>query len=360
MTFTFETLPIANKDILREGILERFERDIAPVSCAFSSRNYIFIFGEGCFPAIIRVSLETPHRKTEDVLSELMWVDDLKNDVANVCQPIPSLGHRLVERISVGDNVYLVTMFRKANGAIFPDVHWDSAYFYNAGVLLGKIHRTSHEGYMRGFRYKRKQWDESPYCNFFAFDDYFSPESRQETENLLERIKSIPQDPRWYGMIHGDFHNGNMFCDWGDLWAFDFDDCCYGYFMFDIVCIAHICIHSPSYAANFPDATARERLLGENGILTHLRAGYTSEYQLPDEQWELFDDFFRLRIVQIMNIQISNQMYSREITLALNEASFAYLQRDKPPIDRMEEVRAESRSRMTPELLAQLTKTVMG
>lgn len=130
--------------------------------------------------------------------------------------------------------------------------------------------------------------------------------------------------------------------------------------MFDVVCIAHICIHSPRYATNYPDATAHERLLGENGILTHLRAGYTSEYQLPDEQWELFDDFFRLRIMQIMSIHISHKMYPRDIILALDEPSLAYLQRDKPPIDRMEEVREVSGSRMTPELHAQIIKSVMG
>ncbi|MEG0369571.1 MAG: hypothetical protein RR593_06175, partial [Hungatella sp.] len=154
MTFTFETLPIEGKEILRQGILERFHRDISTVSCAFSTRNYVFIFGEGCFPAIIRVGAETPQRSVQDVLSEIMWMDDLKNDVHNICQPIPSLENRMVERITSGESLYLVTMFRKANGAIFPDTQWDADYFYNAGALLGKIHRTSSEEYQRGFRYK--------------------------------------------------------------------------------------------------------------------------------------------------------------------------------------------------------------
>ncbi|MEG0688445.1 MAG: hypothetical protein RR466_07140 [Hungatella sp.] len=145
MTFTFETLPIEGKEILRQGILERFHRDISTVSCAFSSRNYVFIFGEGCFPAIIRVGAETPERSAQDVLSELMWMDDLKNDVHNICQPIPSLGNRMVERIAVGEVVYLATMFRKANGAIFPETQWSTDYFYNVGALLGKIHRTTSE-----------------------------------------------------------------------------------------------------------------------------------------------------------------------------------------------------------------------
>ncbi|MEG1641000.1 MAG: phosphotransferase, partial [Ruthenibacterium sp.] len=265
MTFTFETLPIDGKELLRQGILERFHRDISTVSCAFSSRNYVFIFGDGCFPAIVRVGTETPERNAQDVLSELMWMDDLKNDVHNICQPIPSLENRMVERIPSGEKVHLVTMFRKANGAIFPDTQWTTEFFYNVGALLGKIHRTTSEGYQRGFRYKRRNWDENLVCDFSCYEGSFASAAYQDAETVLKKIQSIPRDPRWYGMIHGDFRNGNLFYDWGELWAFDFDDCCYGYFMYDITCLAHTFINSRGYVGASPDLTAHERMLGENG-----------------------------------------------------------------------------------------------
>ncbi|MEG1947685.1 MAG: phosphotransferase [Lachnospiraceae bacterium] len=357
MKFTFDTLPIEGKEILKQGILECFHRDISTVSCTFSSRNYVFIFGEGCFPAIIRVGAETPECGAQDVLSEIMWMDDLKNDVHNICQPIPSLGNRMVEKIAVGEVVYLVTMFRKANGATFPDTQWNAEHFYNAGALLGKIHRISSEGYQRGFRYKRRHWDESIFCDFSCFEGSFASDVQQDAQAVLQRIQSIPRDPRWYGMIHGDFHNGNLFYDWGELWAFDFDDCCYGYFMYDIACLAHIFIHGTNYAAAHPDMTSHDRILGENGILTHIRAGYTSEYSLPEEQWELFDEFFRLRVAEIACLHIYYDIYPKDIMLAIQEPMLAYLKRDKSPIDRIDEVWEVSATRMTPEIYQLIAQT---
>lgn len=318
----------------------------------------MFIFGEGCFPAVIRVSVEHPHRTATDVLSELMWIDDLKNDVTTVCQPLPSLENRMVERISVNGMVYLATMFRKANGSIFPAKDWTPRYFYDAGVLLGKIHRTSSEGYQNGFRYKRRHWDEHPFYDFAPYDKFYSPQVRADAEAVLRKIQSIPRTPLCYGMIHGDYHSGNMFCDWGDLWAFDFDDCCYGYFMFDIVCIAHIGVNSMAYASKYPDITARDRLLGQEGILTQIRAGYSTQWNLPDEQWELFDDFFRLRVAQIMNIHILLKMYPVDMMLVLDEPMAEYLKYDRSPIDKIEGVRRAFKERLTPEQIAILSKGI--
>ncbi|MEG0615409.1 MAG: hypothetical protein RR540_06590 [Oscillospiraceae bacterium] len=151
MNFTFETVPIEGKETLRQGILDRFGRDISTASCTFSSRNYVFIFGEGCFPAIIRVGTETPERGVQDVLSELMWMDDLKNDIPNICQPLPSIENRMVERIAVGEKVYLLTMFRKANGAIFPDTQWTADYFYNQVLCSEKFTAPQARGFSVAF-----------------------------------------------------------------------------------------------------------------------------------------------------------------------------------------------------------------
>ncbi|MEG0824685.1 MAG: phosphotransferase [Oscillospiraceae bacterium] len=360
MTFTFETLPIKGKEILREGILEHFHRDISTVPCVFGSRNYAFIFGEGCFPAIIRVGAETAQQGVQDVLSELMWLDDLKNDIPNICQPIPSLENRMVERIAVGEVVYLVTMFRKANGATFPDTQWNAEHFYNAGALLGKIHRISSEGYQRGFRYKRRHWDESVFCDFSCFEGSFASAVQQDAQAVLQRIQRIPRDPRWYGMIHGDFQNGNLFCDWGELRVFGFDDCCYGYFMYDIVALAHIFIHGLNYAGARPGMTARDCMLGQDGILTHIRAGYTSEYSLPEEQWELFDDFFRLRVAQIVSYQLHLKLHQKDIQFALFEPILAYLKCDQSPIDQIDEVKRVAFSRLTPEIYRVLSQSFTG
>ena len=41
-----------------------------------------------------------------------------------------------------------------------------------------------------------------------------------------------------YGLIHNDFNDGNFTVDYdnGDITVFDFDDCCYFWFMYDLAC----------------------------------------------------------------------------------------------------------------------------
>ena len=41
-----------------------------------------------------------------------------------------------------------------------------------------------------------------------------------------------------YGLIHNDFNDGNFTVDYdnGDITVFDFDDCCYFWFIYDLAC----------------------------------------------------------------------------------------------------------------------------
>ena len=56
----------------------------------------------------------------------------------------------------------------------------------------------------------------------------------ERIDGIYEKVKAVPEDPRWFGMIHGDFHSNNYFVDGNNIWIFDFDECNYGYFMYDI------------------------------------------------------------------------------------------------------------------------------
>ena len=75
-------------------LMERYGVDIAKAKCFFSTQNYAFIFpGE---PFMIRVSM-TPKKSRAEILSELMWVDDLKQFKQTICEPNLSLKKNLLE-----------------------------------------------------------------------------------------------------------------------------------------------------------------------------------------------------------------------------------------------------------------------
>ena len=58
----------------------------------------------------------------------------------------------------------------------------------------------------------------------------------QRIQSTLEEIKSLPKDQNSFGMIHGDFNDGNFTVDYsnGAITAFDFDDSCYFWFVYEL------------------------------------------------------------------------------------------------------------------------------
>jgi Ser/Thr protein kinase RdoA (MazF antagonist) len=53
---------------------------------------------------------------------------------------------------------------------------------------------------------------------------------------LWEELRSLPKDRDSYGLIRGDFNDGNFTVDFrnGDITVFDFDDCGYFWFIYEL------------------------------------------------------------------------------------------------------------------------------
>ena len=97
---------------LRDILIERYDVDIDEANMSMSTQNYAFIFpGQ---PFMIRVSTAPKKTRTE-ILSELMWLDDLKQFKETVCEPNVSKLGNLLEEFEIdesrlkkltGDNVW--------------------------------------------------------------------------------------------------------------------------------------------------------------------------------------------------------------------------------------------------------------
>lgn len=303
----YEDILIPNKEAVRERLREAFGRDIAEADCFFSTRNYALILSGGCRPASIRLNVDG-EKTRKDVMSELMWVDDLRLSIPTVAQAMPSNHHQMAEEFTIGDNHYCATLFRKANGDRPDPSQWDGEYFRRAGRLLGRIHKASHEAGREGFSYQRRRWDEMPFWDF-AHYPYLDSETVSRCEALFEEIKRLPQEADSYGMVHGDFQPTNLFCDWDDIWVFDFDDCCYGHYIYDIAGFLYIAIIEPRYC---PGEPRDEVIWGKGGVLEQFRSGYEEYYRLPKGQWDLLDSFIRLRIALAIGLICRNPIRPKE------------------------------------------------
>ena len=90
---------------------------------------------------------------------------------------------------------------------------------------------------------------------------------------LVEKIKNYPEDSDAFGLIHGDLHHGNFHYDFEKkkMTAFDFDDCNYFYYAFDIAV--------PFASLEFSNQEKRLNL-NLDDALNDFFDGYHKEYEL--------------------------------------------------------------------------------
>lgn len=85
-------------NVIRKHLLDCYGLDISEAKCYFSTQNYAFIFPDK--PNMIRVSIGKG-KSREETLSEVLWVDDLKQFSETVCEPFPSLKNHKIGRAHV-------------------------------------------------------------------------------------------------------------------------------------------------------------------------------------------------------------------------------------------------------------------
>lgn len=101
---------------------------------------------------------------------------------------------------------------------------------------------------------------------------------------MREIQQSVGQTPATFGLIHGDLHQENYFFHQGQVRAIDFDDCGYGYYLYDMA----VTLSEVSWRKNTPEL--RKSFL----------AGYRSIRELPSEHESYLDTFITFRDLQLM------------------------------------------------------------
>ncbi|NHJ12522.1 MAG: hypothetical protein EAX95_02545 [Candidatus Thorarchaeota archaeon] len=168
-------------------------------------------------------------------------------------------------------------------------------HYKSLGRVVGRMHEQSmHWKKPRGFR--RPHWD---WEGLFGdgFDYGFSaqdardaiPQKHQEAFNdVLNRIDEATQQlgrgKKSYGLIHADL--GNVLYCRGEARPFDFDDCGFGYWVFDLGVI----VADYMYERNGTDPKVRQALI----------EGYQETSPFPESNLEYLDLFTAARLAQFM------------------------------------------------------------
>jgi Ser/Thr protein kinase RdoA (MazF antagonist) len=263
-------------------------------------RNLVYVCAREWDPEyVLRLSI-LGDKNAEEYLAEAEFVHYLAKSGAPVVNVIPSLNGNLVESFSLGETECFAILFSYAKGILISDNGYryrDGApleeYFYNTGKALGAIHRLSKE--YKPVNKRSEYFDKynMEYINALIPDEYKA--LKNSIEERLQRFHELPMNSDVYGLVHFDFSDGNYHIDMntGDITVFDFDNCMYCWYMFDL---ADLWIHGTGWYQNEPDQD--KRMEGMREYFDTVVSGYRSENDISDEELSKLQLFIDMVLIE--------------------------------------------------------------
>ena len=178
------------------------------------------------------------------VSSELAWLEALAHETTVPVQiPQRSLDEKLIvtEKQEGVPEPYPVTVLSWLEGEILPQNCRSPHHFYRLGQLVAKLHHHA-QRWTPPFQLDRPFYDST---SVFGDDDVTYkrlPEaSRDHLQTLHEQIQEVEEclgkSPERFGLIHSDLSFGNVLFTADEVLPIDFDDCGFGYYLYDLAVI---------------------------------------------------------------------------------------------------------------------------
>ncbi|MBZ0289368.1 MAG: phosphotransferase, partial [Anaerolineae bacterium] len=232
-------------------------------------------------------------RRLDALESELHWLEAINRET-RLCvpRPVPSREGTWLSSVAVEglDKPLRCSLLSWLEGIFYKTSAMTPEQVAGMGAFLAQLHQFS-ELYQppADFYRPRLDWEglfgvDSPY-NPGAGDALFSSEQRQVLDAVAERARVVMQtlgeSPREFGLIHGDFIAKNVLFNGDRVCAIDFDDCGFGYFLYDLAPP----LLQMTYERHYPALKAA------------LWAGYVAVRPLPDSYRDLLEVFIAARHV---------------------------------------------------------------
>jgi Ser/Thr protein kinase RdoA (MazF antagonist) len=260
--------------------------------------NLVYEYQQNGIPLILRISF-TPERPLERIQAELDFVCYLSDRGISVSRPVPSLTGNRVETLQASGIPFHVVSFLKGKGMRVPDNGYRyrvdapiEEYYQNWGRILGQMHARAKDYHPISDEIRRPDWftlHQPGLARVHQLPDRLH-RVRARIDSLLDELQALPRDGDSFGLIHGDFNDGNFTVDYsnGDITVFDFDDSCYFWFVYEI-------------AAAWVGGTGRTMFSGLSDRKTFMdrymeqvMAGYNRENSLSDEALAHLPRFIQL------------------------------------------------------------------
>jgi Ser/Thr protein kinase RdoA (MazF antagonist) len=255
--------------------------------------NTTFRVDDGDARFLMRVHRPNRHGRGVDsrvaVASELAWLQALKADTElSVPTPVRS---RSGEWTAVADG-RVCSLLRWQNGTMHA-ADPEPVHFQRLGGVLARLHNQA-SAWIPPSPFVRMRWDwETFFGNTMEYGgvpaagcwDLLPAPVRAQFDEISRRMRTVMarlgSEPDAFGLIHADLHLENALFDGDAVRVIDFDDCGFGYWLYDIAVPLWEYRGRPDYA----------------GIRTALLDGYADSRELPDVTH--LDDFIATRDVAL-------------------------------------------------------------
>ena len=251
--------------------------------------SFIYEFTRGAGTYILRVG-HSGRRAEALVHGEVDWINYLADRGAGVPRAVPSKNGRIVEAIDDGAGErFIAAVFTKAAGRSPREAGWSPDLYETYGRTLGAMHALTKPYRPSQVAWKRPEWDDPAIQDVEAHLPPAETGVVERYRDLLRHLSTLPKDKDSYGLIHFDAHGGNFLVDdRGRITLFDFDDCCYGWFMYDIAIAFFYMVFGKEDPGAFTE-----------GFMRHFLAGYRSENRLGPEWLAEFPNFLKMREIDL-------------------------------------------------------------
>lgn len=239
-------------------------------------------------------------RSMADLMGEINFIRHLDAKGVSVATPYTSKDSQTVSMVEHMEQVFCYVIFRVAIGEQLSHRGYKymegvplSKHHYNCGRILGQVHKAS-ETYVLTDGHKRHHILDYAKVLMETYLPYDMIIVREKINTCMNQLEALEKNPKSYGMIHGDFGDGNYNIDYsnGQITLFDFDDCGYCWYMHEI---ASAWSASRGWVMYEQDLEQRKVLM--DNIFASIVEGYRSVRPLEDtsiEQLPLYLKFVEI------------------------------------------------------------------
>jgi Ser/Thr protein kinase RdoA (MazF antagonist) len=209
---------------------------MAPVEGSNHSFYEVCVDGRPC---IMRMT-NAGYRDLSAVLAELHWINFLSAKMP-VARPLLSSDNRVAIPVEMDGRTMIVCLFEKIGGLrLREEEAWGPAIFKAWGKTMSTLH--SHSRQYRAGTHDHRQLDGNCLIGLAEKEMGKNSATFAMLNGKWKTLQSIPANE--WGMIHGDLTQANMHFFNNILYLFDFDNCQYAPYIYDVAVTVYVTLFS--------------------------------------------------------------------------------------------------------------------